>query len=280
MFTSIRKVEAFDGNFRLALIFVCFSLAITSYSCGSDGEGGVQGDNADFQIANSIETIIEDMELPHEALPHGVPLGWSWAEEPVVDFGNQPPQNFTAMTAWGQVYEAIEGNPATNTRVHIWDIRAYVLSKADGKWHLLQSSAGVLGASFLENYAGDISIAGDKRNEADGGISIKAGQGYNFHFWPPQRVDIDPNDIAGVFTTVQARLVLDDPNLPDDRNQARYLLNMGGDYWIDTDVGWENWTTNYGIAMGRFKFVGHEWQSFNMITLSGDEVRGNPPPIQ
>ncbi len=194
--------------------------------------------------------------------------------------GNDP-KSFKAMIAWGQVYEDAEGNPANNTRVQLKNIKAYMLSKKDGKWHFLQGSRGVEGAAYREDFAGDINKPADIRREADGSISIKAGGGYNFHFWPSGgRVTIDPDDIAGIFTTLQARLIISDFSQPDDRADARYLLNMGGDYWLTLTAKWDNWTTNGDIGMGRFKYIKPEWQAFNMTTLSEDEIRRNPPPLE
>ena len=90
---------------------------------------------------------------------------------------------------------------------------------------------------------------------------------------------LTPN-IAGVYATVQARLIVDNRHLPDDRATARYLFNMGGDYWLNLTAGWDNLRTNRGIAIGRFKYVTGEWQAFNMTTLTEDEIRRNPPPIE
>ncbi len=184
------------------------------------------------------------------------------------------------MMAWGQLYEAATGNPATNTRVQIRNIRAYMLSKRDGQWYLLQSSTRVEGAAFREDFAGNVNKAADIRYEPDGSISVKAGQGYNFHFWTPSRASIDPNNVAGIFTTVQARLVTDNPQQADDRFQARYLLGMGGDYWLSVTAKWDNWKTNGDIGIGKFKYVTTSWQAFNMTTLSADQIRQNPPPLE
>lgn len=226
---------------------------------------------------NSLETIINDMKLPHEGHPHGVPLSWDWAQQPRLGKGNNP-GSFRAMIAWGQVYEDSYGNPAKNTRVQIKDIRAYMLSKRDGQWHLLQSSYLVNGASFRENFEYNSSKEPDYRLENDGSISVKAGDGYNVHFWTATgRVTIDPEDIAGILTTVQARLIVDNPNQPDDRLQARYLLDMGGDYWLNLDAGWIFLKTNQDIGIGRFRYVTTEWKSFNMHTLSEEELLQNPP---
>ena len=191
------------------------------------------------------------------------------------------PGNFTAVLAWGQFYEAAEGNPATNTRVEICNIKTYILSKKNSQWRLVQNSKTVYGDLFYENFADDFSKKVDIRIEPSECISATAGDGFVFHFWVSDgRATIDPNDIAGVYTTVQARLVIDDPNKPDDRDQARYLLNMGADYWLDLTAERDNFKTNGDAGFGRFKYVTIDWQAFNMITLSAKKVRNNPPPVE
>src|SRR6476620_10074911 len=116
---------------------------------------------------NSIATIIYDMTPPQEGMPHGVPTSYDWASKPRVGWGNNP-QGFKAMTAWGQLYEAATGNLATNSQVQIRNIKAYMLSKQDGKWHLLQSSKWVEGSAYREDFAGDVSRPTDIRYEPDG----------------------------------------------------------------------------------------------------------------
>ncbi|MBE9169533.1 hypothetical protein IQ238_19055 [Pleurocapsales cyanobacterium LEGE 06147] len=219
------------------------------------------------------------MTSPHEGMPHGVPTSYDWAYGPRLSMGNNP-KNFQAMIAWGHLYEDSKGNPATNSRVQIKHIKAYMLSKRDGKWHLLQSSKKVEGAAYREDYAGDVSKPANIRDEPDGSLSVKAGEGYNFHFWCANgRVSINPKDIAGILTTVQARLIIDNPRQRDDRSKARYLLSMGGDYWLDLTAQWDNFKTNADIGIGKFKYVTTRWQAFNMTTLSPTEIRQNPPPI-
>lgn len=229
---------------------------------------------------NSTQTIVDDMQPPHEGAPHGVPKEYNWAFAPRVGLGNNP-GNFGAMTAWGQVYVAATGNAASNTRIQIREIKSYVLSKRDNKWYLLQSSKEVDGNAYREDFAGDISIPANVRREQDGSISVKVDKGYNYHFWCAcSKATIDRDNIKGVFTTVQARLVVDNPQKPDDRAQARYLLSMGGDYWLSLTTKWDNGKTNADIGIGKFKYVKNQWQAFNMTTLSPTAIRRNPPPIQ
>jgi hypothetical protein len=225
-----------------------------------------------------ITRIADDMRLPHEGRPHGVPDSFDWSAGPRMGMGNNPGA-FKAFIAWGQIYEAAEGNPATNTRVQIRDMRAYILSKADGQWHLVQGSTLVSGAAYREDFSGDESRPADIRSEPDGTISVTAGEGHNFHFWPASgRVSIDPDDIAGVLVTAQTRLVLNDPDGPDDRDRARYVMGVGADYWQSLTAQWDQWKTNGDVGIGRFRYVTPEWQTFTMSSLSEDALRQNPPP--
>lgn len=224
--------------------------------------------------SNSVQLIINDMTLPHDAKLHGVPDYYDWSAGPRMGMGNRPVDRngvtFYALTAWGQVYEAASGNPASNSRVQIKDIRTYVLSKRTNTWNLVQRQDVVEGAAYREDFAGDANKPADIRSEPSGGISVTAGDGHNFHFWPKGgRAVIDPNDIKGVFTTVRARLVLNNPNGPDDRNTARYLLGMGADYWLNQTIQWQSdpWV-NGDVAIARHKFVKPYWRSFNMTSLS------------
>lgn len=215
--------------------------------------------------------------MPHEGSPSGVPESYDWAFMPRVGMGNDP-QNFRALTAWGQLYEDVSGHLAEHTRVQIKSLKTYLLSKQDHEWHLIQRSPPLEGAAYLEDFSNDQNVPADIRYESDDSISVKMKPGYNFHFWTSPRVIISPDDIGGIFTTVQARLIIDKSSQIDDRAQARYLLSMGGDYWLDESADWDNFQTNNDIAIGRFKYVDSWWKSFNMITLTEAEIRETPPP--
>lgn len=229
---------------------------------------------------NSLQTIINDMTLPNAGRPMGVPASYDWAKGPGIGLGNHPPTTWHAITAWGQLYVDAKGNPARNTRVQIRRMQTYILSKPDGKWHQVQSSQGVDGAAFREDFRDNISKKPNLRRLPDGSVSVTAGGGYNFHFWPTDgRASIDPRDIAGVFVTVEARLIVGNPNKPDDRSRARYLLSVGADYWVNLNAKWNHFKTNDAVAMGRFKYVTVKWKAFNCTTLTGKKLHQDPPPI-
>ncbi len=270
-----------SAGLRLAAALV-MAMAVGAALTARAAVGGKNQPQAPHKTKiNSLQTIIDDMTLPHEGRPHGVPESYDWARGPQMGRGNHPPATWHAMTAWGQVYEDARGNPARNTRVEIRDMRAYILSKHDGKWHLVQKSRAVEGGAFREDFKANASRKADVRQEADGGVSVTAGGGYNFHFWPPgARAMINPLDIGGVFVTVEARLIVGNKDKPDDRKIARYLLSVGADYWVNGHAAWDNFKTNDGIGLGRFKYVTSKWQAFNFTTLNAKQLRQNPPPLE
>ena len=223
--------------------------------------------------------VAQDMQGNNEGNPHGVPLSYDWAVGPSVVMGNNP-NGWQAITSWGSVYEAAEGNPATNTRVNIRNMRTYLLQKSTGKWLLLQNTSQPDGAAYLEDFSGDTNQPGDVRNEADGTISVTAGGGYNFHFYPVDRASINPNDVGGVVVVVEARLIVANLTRPDDRSIARYLVGSGADYYPALTGSWPGGADyNPGVALGKMKYVKSDWRSFAMTTLTESQLANNPPPI-
>ena len=61
---------------------------------------------------NSVATILDDMTLPEDAAPQGVPSSWALSQGALIEAGNSPPTGMSAMTAWGQLYVPTTGDPA------------------------------------------------------------------------------------------------------------------------------------------------------------------------
>jgi hypothetical protein len=230
-------------------------------------------------IPNTPEQVKNDMALPHEAIPRGVPESMDWRTAPRAAYGNQPPEDWSAMTTWGQVYAATGHQSPPNTRVQIKDMQTWYLSKASGQWTNWQRSSEVGGANYSEDFQNDVNQPADIRKEAEG-YSATVPDGVNFHFWPQEgRVEMNPTDIEAVWTAIDARLVLDDSTRTDDRADARLMMSAGADYWLDRTAAWDQWTTNGDIAIGRFRFITPDWQTYNMHTISDSIFATNPPPV-
>lgn len=232
--------------------------------------------NPDSSVATQI---FADMAGQNEAFPHGVPSSWDFAQGPVLTMGDNA-QGWKAIESWGVIYVPTSGNSATNTRVNIRDMQTYFLSKSTGKWLLLQNTSDPDGASYFEDFSGDSNFPADVRTESDGSISAKTTAGYVFHFYPSDRATINPNDIGGIVTTVEARLIVDNPAKPDDRSIAKFLLGSGADYYPALTGSWPgNATFDPGVGNGKLKFVDSTWRSFSMTTCTLAQLQSNPPPV-
>ena len=58
-------------------------------------------------------------------------------------------------------------------------------------------------------------------------------------------------------------LILDNPNGPDNRSQARYLANTGADWWRTTTAPFGDGTNNPGVGQSRFTYVTSNWTAIN-----------------
>ena len=212
------------------------------------------------------QLFIDDMTIANAIRPVKIDYGWTY--KPRVGSGNIIPKGWTHTTMWGQVYVGRPGNPARNVRVQIRDCALWVLSRKTGRWKLLQHSVTPEGAAYAEDFKDDANIPADVRKESDGSVSVLLKAGYNYHFWPEtDRARVEPADIAGLATVFFASLVVDDPTLPDDRDQALLIASGGGDYWRSLDAEWKSdWSNNHDWGMGRFKRLTKEWQVFTACT--------------
>jgi hypothetical protein len=260
---------------------------------------------------NTLDTIVNDMKLRNDLPLRGYEhqtVGW-YVGPGQNQMGNDPRTSNTpqwwrkahkelvndtylkAMLPWAVIFDGA-GHAATNTRVQLRDFRAYYKSRASGEWKSYGTSPGLSGFSTPKSTLFNGTIPENKRTNADGSVEIAppASSGHAWHgWWDLGRVPIEPTDIAAVFVTLQARLVVDDARKPDDRDKARLLLWTGVDYYLD---GKTNWTApNPGAVASRSKRITSEWQAFNAMTFSDvgaqepgggiteAEFRRKPPPL-
>ncbi|SMO85946.1 hypothetical protein SAMN06265379_11079 [Saccharicrinis carchari] len=258
------------GNISwVVLVFICF------ISCSTD-ELTNELDN----IKNNKQTLIDDMKLPHEGLPHGVPEHFDWQAKPRVGYGNNLPKGWSAIIPWGQVYFDIDQIMVKNTAVYLRHLQVWYLSKSTQKWIQVQLSSNINGAYYVEDFQGDVSQPADIFKE-NTGVSVQLIKDHNFHFWPEEgRCEIQADDIDGVWVSMQGRLKQVDDKKVDDRSKARLLLSVGADYWLSKNATWDQWKTNGDVGIGRFKYLNAQWQWFNMHTLTDRQLDENPPPFQ
>lgn len=250
--------------------------------------------------------------------------GNGWAEKARVVMGNIPKGSngpdywrnavisgrykgdtyWKALQPWIAIF-TLTDNRATNTRVEVSSIRAYILSKKTNTWELFEDHP-TSGGIFNESYKHLDYVTADER--FSGGFTLVkppvASARQIYHSWGEPKALKDPSDIKAVHVRVFTRLVKDNQNGPDDRHLARYALQVGGDYYPevsstvdDADLrmkGEGKWFP--GIGMSRAVQVTTEQRLTSFTTLdaavqepggsidpSGSlsvaEFRKNPPPF-
>ncbi len=228
------------------------------------GEGSIAG--AVPQSAEVAQLFVDDMTLPNTIRP--VRIEYDWTHKPRLGAANILPDGWTHTTMWGQIYAGRPGNPAKNVRIQIRDCAQWVLSRRNGQWILLQHSVTPEGAWFNEDFKNNTHVPAPARTEPDGSLSVRLEPGYNYHFWPAiGRQPLEAEDIGGLASVFFARLVLDDPMLPDDLDEAVLIGSGGGDYWRSLDATWKSdFSNNIDWGMGRFKRLTRQWQAFTACT--------------
>jgi hypothetical protein len=262
---------------------------------------------------NSVDEVINDMAMLNEGPLLGVNQSYGFAKGPgFVMMGNDPRLTNTpawfdrsipgiglttywgAIIPWFVMFEGV-GNTATNSRIHIRNLKMYWKSKSDGAWRVWGSMTDAGGSYCAQggNYAG--CTGGDiiKRREADGGYSVRMVPGMNFHgWWNDGLVSINGPDIAAVFVTMQHRLVVDDAARGDDRAAAKYLVHVGADYYPSATSGSFGLAANPGVGVSRSKYATSNWRAVSMLTFSdvGSQEPGggitraqflaSPPPLE
>jgi hypothetical protein len=231
-----------------------------------------------------IAQIVVDMLGTNEGHPHGIPSNWGLYAGPVVSDGNRASTSCNnggpcrAIDYWGTVYVDARGNPSTNTRVNIRNCQILWLNSSTNRWTKWGPDKTPEGMEdYPEKFDGPTTRT-NVRVEPDKSTSVLPARGETSHFYGPYpRVTIDPDHFVGVVSVCEMRLVLDNPAGPDDRGIARFLGNVGADFYPSaTGGGIQN---NRGIGGGKFKYVRTYWRSFAMTTLTKEQLEGNRPPV-
>jgi hypothetical protein len=212
-----------------------------------------------------------DMTAPHEAPPHGVPSSYDWARGPRPRRA-APPADFTAFTAWGQLYRCAGARFDPAETVELRDLETWLL--VGGHWKRAQRSSALGGAAFAEDYVGPPAAA---RLVARGpkGSRVRMRVGRNFHFWPAAgRVRFDARRVTDVAVVVRARRV-------DGGSKAGCLtLSVGADYWRSLTAPAAGSGNAVDAGIGRFKRVDGNWRAFSMTTASADALARHPVPLR
>jgi hypothetical protein len=223
------------------------------------------------QSASAVSNLLtSDMTAPHEARPHGVPSAWDWAKGPRPRRA-PPPADFTAFTAWGQLYRCAGARFDPDETIELRDLQTWLLAR--GHWTRVQLSSAVGGSAFPEDYTGP-AVAPRVMARGPSGTKVRMRAGYNFHFWPPGRVALDPRKVGAVAVVVHAR------RIGRRAGAGCVTLSVGADYWRSLGAPAVGTTNAVDAGIGRFKRVRGGWRAFSMTTASPSTLARHPLPLR
>ena len=245
-----------------------------------------QFDSEKFQQLKN-KYILDDNELYspkssvysgyHEAIPNcSESNDWKYAPRPGADNGKKP-ASWKALGIWATIYQQDSHELSKNTGIEFKNMKLYGYSKRLG-WRLIEH-ANPIGSFYDENFTNDSSknFTSNFFNSKDTKTSkVKLDtktKGFNYHPFGEQNdlTEIDMLDIEYVFSRMDIRLVTWDTTLPSDIDDAKYVANIGADWWVEKGSYWkEDWSSNRDVCVGQFRTITEDWKSLYMCSVPLD----------
>ncbi len=221
----------------------------------------------------AVDYAVYDMTYNAEGTVHGLPQSSGWRDKGRINHWT-PPSGTNKIILWGCVYEDINKNPSSNTRVAIRSCKLWV--KWSSTWYQQQAFDHVSGANYWEDFRNNDAPKNDKRDEGSydsvrAGSKSTAGVDRNYHFFAGSFKDINSGN-NGVCGQAEFTLIKHNASGTDDRSSAKYYVNVGADYY--------NGGTWLGdVAIGRFLKAYTTWRRCYFYNMSEADFRANPPPL-
>jgi len=215
-----------------------------------------------------------------EAAPFGVPSNWNWVTAATEATLNKE-DNYTHTNFWGAIFRNNNNTTPTNSVVQIANCSYYILYNDSTEWTYIQGHEFPLGGStFSPTYHGS-SIDPVELGHTDEGMFIVPAEGNIYHFWyGPGYEPFLFNNVRAVIVNMHSRLVLNDPDGVDDRNEAGYLIHVGSD-WRDPSDGSCSSTNHIcpGFGVSKLDSITVQWRNHTFHSLSEDDILNGLIPL-
>lgn len=213
----------------------------------------------------------------HEAIPKcSEANNWKHAPRPGADDGKKP-ASWKALGVWATIYQQDGFSPCKNTGIEFKDMKLYGYSKRRG-WVFIEH-ANPVGSFYDENFTNDANkdFSSNMFNYSDQKITkIKLDSrtaGYNYHPFGSQNdlEALDLLDIEYVISTMKIRLITWDDLKASDMENAKYVANIGADWWCYKGATWKSdWSANRDVCVGQFRTITRNWKTLYMSSIPLD----------
>jgi hypothetical protein len=285
-------------NKRIAVVIIAIVLAIGVYAViishaatpfvTSEAENGQLSGTATNQTSSSasnnayiqfgtiptstygIAQVVDSMTAANPVLPYSsgqVPY-YSWYNGPL--YNGLAPSSYTAFTSWGWIWgNAAYGVPTipANVSIQIRHMIGALYLKSENKW-----VTGIATDSFYAQL--DSNATGSETSDSPtlttvssadgGGMSYVPTSSEVLQFYPASgRQGFSAGDVEAAYSEYQARVIMTNPSGPDNRSEAHFVANAGGDWWPTTSSNDASQIEN--MANAQFKAIPTDgsWQTFS-----------------
>jgi len=198
-----------------------------------------------------------------------------WKHAPRIGADNgAKPVDWKAMGIWSTIYPQ-DGKPLSeNTGIEFKNMKTYGYSKRRG-WQLIEH-ANPVGAFYDKDFINDahIDIPGNVFNFKDEKrtkiLLDSKTKGYNYHPFGQQNdlQAIDMVDVEYVISAMDIRLIVWNNEKSIDIDDAKYVANIGGDWWSYKGATWQpDWSANRDISVAQFRIITKEWKTLYMSSI-------------
>ena len=233
---------------------------------------------------NLLYTPKYTVEAPyHEAVPSCADTNdWKYAPRAGSDKGMKP-LGWKGVGIWSTIYLQEDQKPVSNTGIEFQNMKLWAYTRTTG-WVLLEH-ANPTGSFYDENFTSDahknflsnyINYGEEKRTRIKLDYSTV---GYNYHPFGSQ-IDLveagllnsDGSVINGdtlyILSEMDIRLCVWDSAQPSDIDEAKYVANIGADWWREKGLSWTpDWNSNKDVCVGQFRTITKEWKRLYMTNV-------------
>ena len=219
------------------------------------------------------------VDIPyHEGIPEcSETNNWKHAPRYGADHGRKP-SGWTAIGAWATIYSQEGFRRAENTGIEFKNRRIWGYTEQTG-WKLIEWANPVgsfYDKDFKNDYHKDFPLC-FRNNPSNKTTQIKldgTNKGFNYHPFSSQN-DLIPaglENLTYVISTMDIRLIVWDKNKESDIDNAKYVANIGADYWSKKGAVWQpDWSTNRDVCVGQFRTITKKWKTLYRTNIPVDQ---------
>lgn len=233
-----------------------------------------------------VASLKYSVDIPyHEAIPNcGDQNDWKYAPRYGANNGMKP-KDWTAVGAWATLYAQAGFARVKNTGIEFKNMRIWGYSESLG-WKLIEW-ANPIGSFYDENFTNDYhkefpnNYFNDPNTKTTRIKLDNSNVGFNYHPFSSQNdlASIGLSDLTYIISTMDVRLVVWDSTKPNDMSKAKYVANIGGDWWAYKGATWQpDWSANRDICVSQYRTITPNWKTLYMTNVpvsKYEEIIGN-----